>query len=147
MNYKSFERAALLNSQLEVIPSNISLLARGVIVDKNGDIHYKGKTYITKMVELEDLPEKLQQLFVKEQKQLTVGTAGDITIPGNDKEDGLSKLNKILFEQLQNIVDPEEGTDMQKEFKKAGAVCNVADKIINIANLSLKYKQITENHK
>lgn len=140
MNYKIFEKAALLNSQFEIIPPKVSVIGSGATIDNDGNIQYKGKTYITKIVELDDLPPKLQQLFLEEKKnQLSVCSAGDITIPDEDKKDGLGALNKILFEQLQNIVDPEDGTDMQQELKKANAVCNVADKIISIADLSLRY--------
>lgn len=141
MNYEYFERAAALNEQFEVIPSNTSLLAEGVIIDKNGNIQYKGETYITKLVNLEDMPAKLQRLFIERKNQLSISAAGNITTADDNQKDGLGALNKILFEQLQNITNPEDGTDMQRELKKANTVCNVADKIIGIADLSLKYKK------
>ena len=62
----------------------------------------------------------------------------EITQVGKKKKDNLDNLSNILFEQLQNIVDPEKGMDMGQELKKANTVCNVADKLINIADLSLK---------
>ena len=139
MNYEMFVKMARLNSQFEVIPSNTSLFAEGVVIDNKGHIQHKGKTYITNMVRLVDLPEKLQPLFVEQKNQLlsSPNTRGDITKP-DDKEDGLSSLSKILFDQLQNIVEPKAGTDIQQELKKANTVCNIADKLIGIADLSLK---------
>ncbi|MDD5405985.1 MAG: hypothetical protein PHE73_03460 [Sulfurovaceae bacterium] len=148
MSYELFKKKAMLNDQFEVIPSNTGLLAGGVIIDKDGYIQYKGKTYITNMVKLVDMPEKLQHLFVEQKNQLpTVGTIGGIITADDNKKDGLSSLNKILFEQLQNIVDPDDGTDMQQELKKANAVCNVADKIIGIADLSLKAEMFIQKKK
>ncbi len=144
MNYELFTRLATFNNDFEAIPSKISLLAEGAVIDPNGSIQYKEVTYKTDTVKISAMPEKLRLLFVEQKNQLTVGTTADITIPGDDKKNSLGSLNKILFEQLQNIIDPEEGTDMQNELKKANAVCNIADKLIGIADLSLKYKKMLE---
>lgn len=141
MSYELFKKKAMLNDQFDGIPSNTRLLAEGVIIDKDGYIQYKGKTYITNMVKLVDMPEKLQHLFVEQENQFPVGTAGDIVIGNKDNKENLPSLNKILFEQLQNIVDPEKNTNMQQELKKANAVCNIADKIIGIADLTLKFEK------
>lgn len=148
MNYEMFVKMARLNSQFEVIPSNTSLFAEGVVIDNKGHIQHKGKTYITNMVRLVDLPEKLQPLFVEQKNQLlsSPNTRGDI-IKLDDKEDGLSSLSKILFDQLQNIVEPKAGTDIQQELKKANTVCNIADKLIGIADLSLKAEMFWDKKK
>lgn len=137
MSYELFEKATAINGQFEVIPSKISMLAEGIVVDKNGYMQHKGKTYVTNMVKLEDLPIKLQHLFVEKKNQLQKVNK-EITEVEEKKNDNFGDLKKILFEQLQNIVDPEDDTDISLELKKANAVCNVADKIISIADLSLK---------
>jgi hypothetical protein len=141
MSYELFRETAIINSSFETIPSKTSLLAEGAMIDKNGSLQYKGKTYTIgsiKTIKLADLPEKLQPLFIEQKNQLSISTAGNITTADDDQKDGLGSLNKILFDQLQNIANPVEGTDMQQELKKANAVCNVADKIISITDLSLK---------
>lgn len=137
MNYELFEKAAAVNGQFEVIPSKVSILAKGIIIDKNGYMQYKGKTYLTNMVKLEDLPIELQSLFVENKMQLQK-TTQEIVEVEKPKENKFDTLNNILYEQLQNIVDPEEGTDISQELKKANAVCNIADQLISIADLSLK---------
>lgn len=137
MNYELFEKAAAINSQFEVIPSKTSIMAKGIVIDTNGYMHYKGKTYLTNMVKIVDLPTVLQSLFV-EKKLPAKESQQEIIEVKEEKKDKLDNLNNILFEQLQNIVAPEEGTDISQELKKANAVCNVADKIISIADLSLK---------
>lgn len=43
MSYALFEKAAAINSQFEVIPSNISLLAKGIVIDKNGYLYMRIK--------------------------------------------------------------------------------------------------------
>lgn len=43
-----------------------------------------------------------------------------------------------MFEQLEKIANPGKEIDISQELKKANTICNVADKIINIADLSLK---------
>lgn len=137
MSYELFEKAAAVNGQFEVIPSKVSILAKGIVIDNSGYIHYKGKTYITNIVKLADLPMELQSLFTKNKLPTQNNTENNKEIE-EKKNDNFEKLNNILFEQLQNIADPDEGTDMSAEFKKANAICNVADKIISIADLSLK---------
>lgn len=137
MSYELFEKAAAVNSQFEVIPSKVSILARGVVIDKNGYMQYKGETYLPNMVKLVDLPTELQKLFLENKSQVQKSEA-EVTEVKEKKNDNFKKLNDILFEQLQNLVDPDEGTDINQELKKANAICNVADKIISIADLSLK---------
>ena len=137
MSYELFEKAAAVNSEFDVIPSKQSLLAKGIILDKSGYMNYKGSVYLTNMVKLADLPGEVKNLFVERNITVQKNTQ-QVTAPKEKKTDKLDNLNKILFEQLQNIVDPEDGADINQELKKANAVCNVADKIINIADLSLK---------
>ena len=137
MSYEFFEKAAAVNGQFEIIPSKVSILAKGVVIDKNGYIQYKDQTYITNIVKLADLPTELQRLFTENKLPAQNNTQKNKEIE-EKKNDNFEKLNNILFEQLQNIVDPEKGTDMSAELKKANAICNVADKIISIADLSLK---------
>ena len=67
--------------------------------------------------------------------------------PEKKKNENFDNLNKILFEQLQNIVDPEKGTDISQELKKANAICNIADKVIGIADLSLKAEMFSYKKK
>ena len=136
MNYELFEKAAAVNSEFERIPSKVSILAKGISIDKSGYIQYKGQTYITNIVKLSDLPTELQNIFIE--KNLPQKSEQDAIEVKEKKNDNFEQLNKILFEQLQNIVDPDDGTDISQELKKANAVCNVADKIISIADLSLK---------
>ncbi len=138
MNYELFEKAAAVNGQFEVIPSKVSILAKGIIIDKNGYMQYKGKTYLTNMVKLEDLPIELQSLFVENKMQLQKSTQEIVEVEKTKEAHKFDGLNSILYEQLQNIVDPEDNTDMSQELKKANAVCNIADKLISIADLSLK---------
>jgi len=137
MSYELFEKAAALNSQFEVIPSKVSILAKGITIDKNGYIQYKGDTYIPNMVKLADLPIELRSIFVENKMQLQKSTQEAVEVE-TPKENKFDNLNNILYEQLQNIVDPEDKTDINQELKKANAVCNIADKLINIADLSLK---------
>lgn len=54
------------------------------------------------------------------------------------KNEGFNNLNKILFDQLQKIANPGKDTDISQELKKANTICNIADKVIGIADLSLK---------
>ncbi len=137
MSYELFEKAAAVNGTFEVIPSKVSILAKGVVIDKNGYIQYKEQTYITNIVKLADLPTELQRLFTENKLPTQNNTQENKEIE-EKKNDNFDNLNKILFEQLQNIVDPEKDTDISAELKKANAICNVADKIISIADLSLK---------
>ncbi|MGJ0341629.1 hypothetical protein NG769_04130 [Aliarcobacter cryaerophilus] len=141
MNYERFEKAAAINSEFDVIPSKTSILARGIIIDNNGYMQYKGKTYLPNMIKLSDLPGELRDLFIEKklptQNQLRETKEVNVEIE-NKKNENFDKLNKALFEQLQNIVDPENETDISQELKKANAICNIADKVISIADLSLK---------
>lgn len=143
MSYELFEKAAAVNSQFEVIPSKTSILAKGIVIDKNGYMQYKGETHLTNMVKLLDLPTELQSLFIEKKFPIQKNTQEIIEVK-EKKTDKLDNLNNILFEQLQNIVDPEEGTDISQELKKANTICNIADKIINIADLSLKAEMFHE---
>ena len=136
MSYELFEKAAAVNSEFERIPSKVSILAKGISIDKNGYIQYKGQTYITNIVKISDLPTELQNIFIE--KNLPQKSEQETIEVKEKKNDNFEQLNNILFEQLQNLVDPDEGTDISQELKKANAVCNVADKIISIADLSLK---------
>ena len=124
MSYELFEKAAAVNVQFEKIPSKISILAMGIIIDKNGYINYKGESYLTNIVKLSDLPTELQNLFI-EKNLPERNTQQNIKIE-EKKNDNFDNLNKILFEQLQNIIDPEKSTDINQELKKANAICNVA---------------------
>ncbi len=142
MSYELFKKAAAVNGQFEVIPSNVSILAKGIVIDKNGYINYKEETYITNIVKLADLPTELQSLFTEKKLPAQKNTQ-EVEEVKEKKNDNFKKLNDILFEQLQNLVDPDEGTDISAELKKANAICNVADKIISIADLSLKAEIFT----
>lgn len=137
MSYELFEKAAAVNGEFQIIPTKINILSKGIVIDKNGYIQYKGETYVTNMVKLADLPTELQNLFIEKKLPAQKGNQ-NIEEPKEQKNESFEKLNKILFEQLQNIVDPEKGTDINAELKKANVICNVADKIIGIADLSLK---------
>ena len=141
MSYELFEKAAAINSKFDVIPTKTSILARGIVIDNNGYMQYKGKTYLPNMTKLSDLPGEIRDLFI-EKKLPTQNQSKEVKEVNVEiekkKNENFDNLNKILFEQLQNIVDPEEGADINAELKKANAICNVADKIISIADLSLK---------
>lgn len=65
MNYEIFKRCAALNSEFEIIPSNVKLLSVGIVLNDNGYMKYNGATYITNMVKLKELPEKIQSLFME----------------------------------------------------------------------------------
>lgn len=142
MNYEIFKRCAALNSEFEIIPSNVKLLSVGIVLNDNGYMKYNGETYITNMVKLKELPEKIQSLFMESKNEMTHSSSSIET--NDDKQivlktnSSLENLSKVLFEQLQNITDPEEGTDVNQELKKANTVCNIADKLITIVDLSLK---------
>ena len=150
MNYQSFEKAAAINSEFDVIPSKTSILARGIVIDDHGYMQYKGKTYLPNMTKLSDLPSEIRGLFtikmLPTQKQLREAREVNVEIE-NKKNENFDKLNKALFEQLQNIVDPEKGTDISQELKKANAICNIADKVINLADLSLKAEMFSYKKK
>jgi hypothetical protein len=136
MSYELFEKAAAVNGTFEVIPSKTSIFAKGIVIDNKGYMHHKGKTYIPNMVKLSDIPAELKDLFLEKKLPIQGNTEKDIE---EEKEkENFNNLNKILFDQLQNIVDPKKCIDLSQELKKANAICNVADKIISIADLSLK---------
>ena len=109
---------------------------------------YDGKTYLPNMVKLSELPEKIKHLFLEPKKGITQyhQDIDDIedTTPPKKMDRNLNNLSSILFEQLQNIVDPEDNIDVKEEIKKANTVCNIADKIISIADLSLKSEMLQE---
>ena len=147
MSYELFEKAAAINSEFDVIPTKISILARGIVIDDHGYMQYKGKTYLPNMTKLSDLPGEIRDLFI-EKKLPTQNQSKEVNVEiEKKKNDNFDNLNKILFEQLQNIVDPEEGADINAELKKANAICNVADKIIGIADLSLKAEMFAHKKK
>lgn len=150
MNYECFEKAAAINSEFDVIPSKTSILARGIVIDNNGYMQYKGKTYLPNMVKLSDLPGEIRGLFTEKklptQNQSKEAKEVNVEIE-KKKNDNFDNLNKVLFEQLQNIVDPEKGTDISQELKKANAICNIADKVISIADLSLKAEMFSYKKK
>ena len=102
------------------------------------------------MIKLSDLPGELRDLFIEKKlpAQNQPREAKEVNVEKKKKKnDNFDNLNKILFEQLQNIVDPDEGTDINQELKKANAICNVADKIISIADLSLKAEMFSYKKK
>ncbi len=142
MSYELFEKAAAVNGQFEVIPSKTSIFAKGIVIDNNGYMHYKGKTYIPNMVKLSDLPTELQNLFLEKKLPAQENSQKDIGVKENENKN-FENLNKILFDQLQKIANPEKETDISAELKKANAICNVAYKIISIADLSLKAEMFT----
>ncbi|MDY0193474.1 MAG: hypothetical protein RBR93_08100 [Aliarcobacter butzleri] len=133
MSYELFEKAAAINSQFEIIPTKTSIFAKGIVIDNNGYMHYKGKKYIPNLVKLEDLPTELRNLFLE--KKLPTETTTEVKANENES---FNNLNKILFDQLEKIANPKGETDISQELKKANTICNVADKIISIADLSLK---------
>ena len=141
MSYELFEKAAAVNGTFEVIPSKVSILAKGVVIDKHGYIRHKEQTYITNIVKLSDLPTELQSLFT-EKKLSSQGNIQEVEEIKEKKNDSFKKLNDFLFEQLEKIADPDDGTDMSAEIKKANVVCDLADKIIRIADLSLKAEML-----
>jgi hypothetical protein len=149
MSYEIFQKCAALNGEFEIIPTKLKLYAEGIVLDDNGYMKHDGKTYVTNMVKLADLPKKIQPLFVDGKYEITKSSKN--IEQTNDKslsikiDSNLSGLSKVLLEQLQNIVDPEDkNADMANEIKKANAVCNIADKIITIVDLSLKVEILNE---
>lgn len=135
MSYELFKKAAFTNAELDVVPANVQILSIGAMTDTRGNINYKGKTYVTNMVKLNEMPEKLQNLFFEECEM----TKEEVEVIEEDESQGqLGKLNDILFQELESITNSENEKDIDKHIKKANAVCNVADKLISIADLSLK---------
>ncbi|MDN5061340.1 hypothetical protein O8C86_05725 [Aliarcobacter butzleri] len=139
MSYELFEKAAAINSQFEIIPTKTSIFAKGIVIDNNGYMHYKGKKYIPNLVKLEDLPTELRNLFLEKKLPTQDNTPKNIGAEAEKNEnESFNNLNKILFDQLEKIANPKGETDISQELKKANTICNVADKIISIADLSLK---------
>lgn len=154
MSYEKFQQGAALNAEFEVIPTKLKLLSEGVVLDDNGYIKCDGKTYMPNMVKLAELPKKIQPLFLEKDKFGLTKGGGDIENSGDKPsalviDSNLSGVSQILLEQLQNITNPKpaangEKHDMSNEIKKANAVCNIADKIISIVDLSLKVEILNE---
>lgn len=149
MSYEIFKRKAEQNNEFEVIPTKEKLYAEGVCFDENGYIKYNGLTYITNTTKLASLPKKIQALFVEKKNEMTVydqgaGEIDDKPPTAPKTKTNLSDLNSILFEQLQNIVDPEKKKDKKEALKEATTVCSLAENIIKIADLSLKAEMFSE---
>ena len=145
MSYEIFKKKAALNIEFEVIPTSVQLYAEGVSFDENGYMKYDGLTYMTDMAKLASLPLKIRRLFVEQKYDVvTPGTQDIDTTSGKSAplkiEGNLTDLSKVLMDQLQNITDPKKAknVDMASELKKANTVCNIADKLITIVDLSLK---------
>lgn len=142
MNYDEFKKCAALNSEFEVIPEKIQLIAEGIGLTDEGYMRYEGETYITSKAKLAELPTRLQSLFkakygvVNPSGKDIMGPTDNPTIPKENST--LKSLNDILITQLATITTPKEGTVMAEEIKKANTVCNIADKLLTIADLSLK---------
>lgn len=51
----------------------------------------------------------------------------------------ISDLQNHLFEQIENLRNPEEGTDMELEIKKAKEVNNLAGTLVQSAKLELDF--------
>jgi hypothetical protein len=145
MSYELFKKKAALNTEFELIPTSVQLYAEGVSFDSNGYMKYDGLTYITDKAMLASLPLKIRRLFVEQKYDVVKPGTQDIDTTGGKSstlkiEGNLTDLSSILMEQLQNITDPEKAKkiDMTNELKKANTVCNIADKLITIVDLSLK---------
>ena len=134
MSYEKFKNRAAINNLIERIPSKITLIGAGVGFDKDGCIKYKDKTFMPNRMNPAELPEKIRHLFIKNSTEVEI--KAQPVVPKEVSK--LGELNDVLFVQLQNIIDPEKDTDISQELKKANTICNVADKIINIADLSLR---------
>ncbi|MGJ0332503.1 hypothetical protein NG752_00580 [Aliarcobacter cryaerophilus] len=151
MSYEKFTELIKQNSQIEVIPTKTSFLAKGVVFTNDGYIQYKGETYKTDTVKLEELPGKIRDLFivqkmpviaVEDNNKLASINANNIEVKPKTNEH-FDSLNEILFEQLQNIANPKADTDLNQEIKKANTICNIADKMIGIADLTLKAEMLS----
>ncbi|MDD3344630.1 MAG: hypothetical protein PHR87_13775, partial [Sulfurospirillaceae bacterium] len=96
-------------------------------------------------VKLSSLPLKIRGLFVPQKYDVVRPGAKDIDTTGGKTsplqiDANLLSLSKILMDQLENITNPEKIKDanMTNELKKANTVCNVADKLISVVDLSLR---------
>lgn len=145
MSYEIFKEKAALNGEFKVIPTKIQLYAEGVSFDSAGHMKYDGLIYAPDTVKLTSLPLKIRILFVEQKYDVVKPGAQDIDTTGDKSaplkiEGNLTDLSKILMDQLQNITDPEKAkqVDIPNELKKANTVCNIADKLISIVDLSLR---------
>lgn len=145
MSYEIFKKKAALNNEFEVIPTSVQLYAEGVSFDENGYMKYDGLTFMTDMAKLASLPLKIRRFFVEQKYDVVTPGTHDIDTTGSKSaplkiEGNLTDLSKVLMDQLKNITDPEKAknVDMASELKKANTVCNIADKLITIVDLSLK---------
>lgn len=151
MSYEKFTELVKQNNQLKAIPTKTNIYAKGIVVDNDGYIHFKGEIYKTDTVKLVDLPYKIRELFivptsstqvtVEDSNKQSLTNANDIQVQDKSNEH-LNELNAMLFNQLKNIVEPKKDIDINQEMKKANAMCNIADKMIGIADLSLKAKAL-----
>lgn len=154
MSYEIFKKKAAQNSEFEIIPTSVQLYAEGVSFDSNGYMKYDGLTYPTDMVKLASLPLKIRRLFVDQKYDVVNPGTQDIDVTGGKSaplkiEGNLTDLSKVLMDQLKNITDPEKAKDidMTSELKKANTVCNIANQLITIVDLSLKAEMFNEKKK
>ena len=142
MKYENFKQLATSNREFTSIPTLTQLYAEGISLSENGHMLHYGKTYITNLVKIAELPEKIQPLFLVDKFAITKPSTDIAQI--DDKpmtltiDSNLVALSEILVTQLKKIVEPGEETDMKQEIQKANAICNVADKLISIVDVSLK---------
>ena len=60
----------------------------------------------------------------------------------------LSDLNNVLFEQLERLQDDSLGNEgLQKEIKRSHAVSNVAQNILEIADLSIQATKLKNEYR
>lgn len=150
MSYEKFSICARMNKEFETIPERVQLLAEGIGFTDEGYMRYYGETYITDKVKLAELPEKLRSLFVNKTKGEVVNPSDKGIVGNNDNlmnpqpNSTLSTLNKTLLDQLEAIASPKNGATVTPEaLKTANTVCNIADKILTIADLSLKAEELS----
>lgn len=137
MSYEIFKQLALKNAEFDKVPTNVQLLSIGAVLDTKGNINYKEQTYLTNIVKLKQMPDKLQNLFFDKSPQTYK--------PKKQKTNRLDELNDVLFSQLDKITDEKDDDKLEIELKKATVVCNIADKIIHVADLSLKAQKLQSN--
>lgn len=145
MSYDIFQKKAAQNSEFEVIPTSVQLYAEGVSFDSAGHMKYDGLIYAPDTVKLASLPLKIRGLFAPQKYDVVKPGAQDIDTTGGKTsplqiDSNLTNLSKILMDQLDNITNPKKikDVDLTNELKKANTVCNVADKLISIVDLSLR---------
>ncbi len=142
MKYENFKQLATSNREFTSIPTLTQLYAEGISLSENGHMLHYGKTNITNLVKIAELPEKIQPLFLVDKFAITKPST-DIA-QADDKpialkiDSNLVGLSEILANQLKKIVEPDVNTDMKQEIQKSNAICNVADKLISIVDVSLK---------